>query len=63
MTRVFTASPSDLVDPPLLSNEDREAERLQVEGWPLLRGSASQRDARFVKELLKAQLALVRGCA
>jgi hypothetical protein len=41
--------------------EEREAERLQAEGWPVLRGTAAQRDARFVKTLLKAQIALVRG--
>jgi hypothetical protein len=41
--------------------EEREAERLQAEGWPVLRGTAAQRDARFVKALLTAQIALVRG--
>jgi hypothetical protein len=62
MTRTLPASPSDIANPPLpLSAEDGEAERLEVEGWPVLRGTAAQRDARFVKKLLKAQLALVRG--
>jgi hypothetical protein len=40
--------------------EDREAERLEAEGWPVLRGTHLQRDVRFVKKLLKAQLALLR---
>jgi hypothetical protein len=39
--------------------EERAAERLEAEGWPALRGTAAQRDARFVKTLLKAQLALI----
>jgi hypothetical protein len=29
-------------------------------GWPVLRGTARQRDARFVRKLLKAQLAALR---
>ena len=52
-------SPDD--DPPeSLSNEDHEAERLGAEGWPVLRGTPAQRDARFVRALLEAQLALAR---
>ena len=37
-----------------------EAERLQAEGWPVLRGSHAQRDARFVRAVLSAQLATLR---
>jgi len=62
MTRSASASDPDFDDPPSEpSPEEREAERLEAEGWPVLRGTAAQRDARFVKKLLKAQLALVRS--
>lgn len=37
-----------------------EAERLEAEGWPVLRGTPAQRDARFVRALLTAQLAGLR---
>jgi hypothetical protein len=38
----------------------REAGRRLDEDWPVMRGSAAQRDARFVRKLLKAQLASLR---
>jgi hypothetical protein len=62
MTRSLSASNPHIshLAPPL-SAEDLEAERLEAEGWPVLRGTAAQRDARFVKALLNAQLVLVRG--
>ncbi len=40
--------------------DEIEAERLQAEGWPVLRGSVEQRDARFVRAVLSAQLAALR---
>ena len=56
------ASHPDIDEPPApLSSEELEAERLKTEGWPVLRGTAAQRDARFVKKLLKAQLAQSRA--
>jgi hypothetical protein len=63
MIRSDPASPHpdpDKPPPAALSAEEREAERFETEGWPVLRGTAAQRDARFVKVLLKAQLALIR---
>jgi hypothetical protein len=51
----------DINASPPLSAEELRAECLAAEGWPVLRGTAAQRDARFVKKLLKTQLALVRG--
>ena len=44
-----------------LTLDDPEAERLAAEGWPVLRGTSTQRDARFVEAVLTAQLALARG--
>ena len=35
----------------------------QDTGWPILRGTARQRDRRFLRKLLKAQLAVVRGAS
>ena len=56
------ASHPDIDEPPApLSSDDLEAERLETEGWPVLRGTPAQRDARFVTKLLKAQLALLRA--
>jgi hypothetical protein len=64
MSPFVQASSDPHVDepPPPPCAEEFEAERLKAEGWPVLRGTAAQRDARFVKKLLKAQLALMRGC-
>ncbi len=62
MPQSSPASHPDIQDTPqAISAEDREAERLEAEGWPVLRGTAAQRDARFVKQLLQAQLALARS--
>jgi hypothetical protein len=58
------ASPRpDILNPPpeAPTAEDREAERLEAEGWPVLRGTVAQRDARFVKTLLEAQFALMQA--
>jgi len=60
MTRPASASPDRPDALPTAVHEDLEVERLAAEGWPVLRGSAAQRDARFVKLLLKAQLAASR---
>jgi len=40
--------------------DELEAERLEAEGWPVLRGSPGQRDAAFVRAVLTAQLANLR---
>ncbi|HLK25032.1 MAG TPA: hypothetical protein VKT30_10265 [Caulobacteraceae bacterium] len=62
MIEFVPGSPADPQSTPLdLDGDDLLAERLAAEGWPVLRGSERQRDARFVKAVLKAQLALMRG--
>jgi hypothetical protein len=38
----------------------REAGRRHDEDWPVMRGTPAQRDARFVRKLIRAQLALAR---
>ncbi|HXQ09846.1 MAG TPA: hypothetical protein VN805_02485 [Caulobacteraceae bacterium] len=62
MTQSAPASRPDIDEPPPpLTAQELATERLEAEGWPVLRGTAAQRDARFVKKLLKAQLTLLRG--
>ena len=63
MTQSVSGCPADPHSTPfdLDADDDLQAERLAAEGWPVLRGSERQRDARFVKAVLQAQLALVRG--
>ena len=62
MTTAVPITPSTVEDsePADLSADEIQAQRLAAEGWPALRGTPAQRDARFVKTLLEAQLSVRR---